>query len=65
LKIGALFNEQAKQGAMFINMNRNVSNAKAKKVLGWKPIANMEKTILASVDSMIKFNLSPYDDKNN
>lgn len=57
LKLGSLFNEQAKQGAMFVNINRNVSNAKAKNVLGWKPIASQEETILTSVDSMIKFNL--------
>ncbi|MCE7065235.1 aldehyde reductase [Dyadobacter sp. CY326] len=57
LKIGSLFNEQAKQGVMFIRVNRNVSNSKAKTILGWKPVANMQEAILASVDSMIKFNL--------
>src|ERR1700712_5127412 len=44
LKLGSLFNEQAKQGAMFININRNVSNAKAKKVLGWTSVASKEET---------------------
>jgi len=57
LRLGSLFNEQAKQGVMFININRNVSNEKAKKILGWKQIATMEETILASVDSMVKFKL--------
>jgi len=57
IKLGALFNEQAKQAAMFMDINRNVSNVKAKNVLGWKPIASQEETILASVNSMLKFNL--------
>jgi nucleoside-diphosphate-sugar epimerase len=57
LRLASLFSAQAEQGIMFINMNRNVSNAKAKAVLGWKPIASQEETILAAVDSMIKFNL--------
>jgi len=35
--------------------SRNVSNEKAKKILGWKPIANNEETILTSIYSMIKF----------
>ncbi|CAM4416552.1 Nucleoside-diphosphate-sugar epimerase [Pedobacter westerhofensis] len=68
IKLSALFNAQAKQGAMFINMNRKVSNAKAKNILGWEPIASQEETILASVDSMIKFNLINKNnnaDKNN
>lgn len=38
-------------------MKRNVSNAKAKDYLGWKPIANNEAAILASINSMIKFNI--------
>lgn len=65
LKIGSLFNEQAKQGAMFIRVNRNVSNSKAKTILGWKPVANLQEAILASVDSMIKFNLIDNDNKIN
>jgi hypothetical protein len=38
-------------------MNRNVSNEKAKKILGWKPIANNEKTVLDSINSMIKYGI--------
>ena len=57
LKLGALFNEQARQGAMFVNINRRVSNAKAKNLLGWKQITSIEQTILASVESMIEFDL--------
>jgi nucleoside-diphosphate-sugar epimerase len=60
--------EQAKESLLMIKMNRNVSNAKAKNVLGWSPIASQEETILASVDSMIKFNLikkNQNNDKNN
>lgn len=57
LKIASLFNAQAKQGVMFLNMNRNLSNQKAKTILGWNPIASQEETILTSLHSMIKFNL--------
>ncbi len=57
VKLASLFNEQAKTGAMSINVNHNVSNAKAKKMLDWKPIATIEQTILASTESMIKFGI--------
>ncbi len=57
LKIAAVFNEQAKESLFMSKMNRNVSNNKARQVLGWKPIAPMEETILESVDSMIKYSL--------
>lgn len=55
LNITALFSPQAKIGASFLKINRNVSNAKAKEILGWMPIANNEQAILASMESMIKF----------
>jgi nucleoside-diphosphate-sugar epimerase len=55
IKLGALFNKHAKEGALLLGMNRNVSNDKAKKILGWTPITNNEEAILASIDSMVKF----------
>jgi nucleoside-diphosphate-sugar epimerase len=55
--LAALFNGHAKEGALFLKMNRNVSNEKAKKILGWKPIANNEETVLDSINSMIKFRI--------
>lgn len=57
VRLAASFTAKAREGIVFLNMNRNVSNAKAKKVLGWKPIATQEETILAAVQSMVKFNL--------
>ena len=57
LNIAALFNEQAKHAVPLLRINRNVSNEKAKKVLGWTPIANNEQIILASVESMFKFGI--------
>lgn len=57
LRLASLFNEKAKEGTMFMNVNRNVSNEKARSILGWKPIGTNEDIILASVDTMIKFNL--------
>ena len=57
LNIASLFNSQAKTGAMFLKVNRNVSNAKAKQILDWIPIADNEQAIVASVESMIKFGI--------
>lgn len=53
----ALFSKQAKEGALLLKLSRNVSNAKAKKILGWTPIADNEGIILASMESMIKFGI--------
>lgn len=57
LKFAALFNEQAKHAAPLLSINRNVSNEKAKRILGWTPVANNEQIVLASVESMIKFGI--------
>lgn len=57
LNIGALFNKQAREGKLLLNMNRNVSNDKAKSILGWTPVADKEQAVLAAVDSMIKYQL--------
>lgn len=57
INLGALFSKHAKEGALLLGMNRNVSNDKAKKILGWTPIANNEDAILASIDSMVKFGI--------
>jgi nucleoside-diphosphate-sugar epimerase len=57
LYLSALFNSQAKKAAYLLKISRNVSNDKAKKLLGWKPVASNEEAILASLESMTKFNL--------
>jgi nucleoside-diphosphate-sugar epimerase len=57
LRVAALFNEQAKHGAALLDINRNVSTEKAKKILGWTPIATQEETTLASLDSIIKYEI--------
>jgi len=57
VNIGSLFNARAKEGAVFLRMNRNISNAKAKNILGWKPIATKEQAILEGVKSMVKYGL--------
>lgn len=57
LGIAALFNPEAKRAAFFSKISRNVSNAKAKEILGWVPVANNEETILASVESMVKLGI--------
>lgn len=55
--LAALFNKQAKEAALLLRMSRNVSNTKAKKTLDWKPISTNEEIILASLDSMVKYEL--------
>jgi nucleoside-diphosphate-sugar epimerase len=54
LRIMGLFNPQAKTAYHMLQINRNVSNEKAKKILGWTPIANNETAILAAVETMTK-----------
>lgn len=55
LKIASLFNPKAKQGVMLLKVNRNVSNVKAKNILGWSPISTIENAILASLESIEKY----------
>ncbi|GFP76344.1 SDR family oxidoreductase [Clostridium fungisolvens] len=55
--LAALFNKELKEIALFLKMSRNVSNAKAKKILGWTPIANNEEIILDSIDTMVKYGI--------
>ena len=55
--VAALFNKQAKQAAPLLKVSRKTSSAKARKVLGWTPIANNEEAIFASVESMIRFGI--------
>ncbi len=57
LKIASIFNEKAKEGSLLLRMNRNVSNRKAKNMLGWEPLRTQEDAILAALESIIKFNL--------
>lgn len=58
IHFAGLFNAQAKTGSMFLKVNRNVSNTKAKKVLGWTPISTNEQAILASLESMVKYDIA-------
>lgn len=50
-------NKQAEATALLMRINRNVSNEKAKKILGWTPISNNDEAILASINSMSKFGI--------
>lgn len=54
VKIGALFNKTAREGQLMLDMNREVSNQKAKNVLGWTPIADNRAAVLSAVDSLGK-----------
>lgn len=55
VRVGALFNAQARAISSTLGVHRNVSNEKAKKILGWKPIATNEEAIIATAESMAKF----------
>jgi len=55
VRISALFDPKAKAIASMLKASRNVSNEKARKVLGWSPMSTNEQAILLSVDSMLKF----------
>lgn len=54
VRIAALFSTKAKALAPMLGVNRNASNEKAKKILGWQPRAN-EEAILAAAETMVKF----------
>ncbi|MCH4009764.1 SDR family oxidoreductase [Companilactobacillus sp.] len=54
INLAAIFNKQAQGGKLFIDMNRNVSNQKAKETLDWHPLANNEEIVLSSIDTMKK-----------
>lgn len=57
IRMAALVNTQAKTAAMFLNVNRNVSNAKAREILNWTPIANNQEAVLAAMRSLIQYDI--------
>ncbi|MBP1045045.1 aldehyde reductase [Enterococcus sp. BWM-S5] len=57
IEAGALVNKHAREGKLFLDMNRNVSNDKAKKLLEWSPISTNEQAVLAAVDSLVEYGL--------
>lgn len=52
IKLDSLFNKRAREGKLFLDVNRNVSNQKAKDLLGWQPKYNNEEIVLNTVDEM-------------
>lgn len=55
VKLAALLgNQKAKAIAPMLGINRNASNQKAIKMLGWQPVSN-ETAVLASAESLIKY----------
>lgn len=57
IEAGALVNKHAREGKLFLEMNRNVSNEKAKRILGWTPLSNNEQATLTAVDSLVNYGL--------
>jgi nucleoside-diphosphate-sugar epimerase len=54
VRVAGLFNARARVAASMLGMNRNVSIAKATRLLGWTPTVSTEQAILASVQSMVE-----------
>ncbi|MFI2744270.1 SDR family oxidoreductase [Zhouia sp. PK063] len=57
IKLAAIFNHTAKEGLLFLKMNRNISTQQARNILNWTPITTQEETILLAVDALIKYNI--------
>lgn len=57
IRFAALFNHKAREGVLFLNMNRTVSNQKARELLNWSPVSSQENAILEAVDSLIQYHL--------
>lgn len=55
LNLAAVVNETAREGKLMKDMNRNVSNQKAKDMLNWIPQSDNEQTVLTAVDSLINY----------
>lgn len=57
LNLASHFNQQAREGKLLLDINRNVSNLQAKDILGWQPISSQENAILKAADSLDKYGL--------
>lgn len=57
IKTGALVSQQAREAKLLLEINRNVSNQKARKMLGWQPMATNEGTVLATLAAMRQYGL--------
>lgn len=55
VRLIAVFSPKARVIASMLRASRNVSNEKAKRILGWEPLADNEEAILLAVQSMVKF----------
>lgn len=53
IKLGAHFNDAAKEGRLMMALTTHVSNQKAKQVLGWQPISSSETAVVKAVDALI------------
>ncbi|AMR27642.1 3-beta hydroxysteroid dehydrogenase [Hymenobacter psoromatis] len=57
VRVASLFNAQAKTAAMLLQVSRNVSNAKAREILSWTPIANNQEAVLAAMRSLLEYKI--------
>ncbi len=54
IRVSALFIPMARDTASDLGVNRKMSNAKALKLLNWKPVYSIEDTIIATAKSIIQ-----------
>ena len=56
IKLAALFNQTAKEGRLFLEINHHVSTQKARVLLNWQPKYHNRDIILSAVDAIINQN---------
>lgn len=57
IRLASLFNTQAKTAVLLLKVSRNVSNAKARRLLSWTPIATNKEAVLASMRSILEYQI--------
>ncbi|MET4140787.1 nucleoside-diphosphate-sugar epimerase [Pedobacter sp. UYP1] len=57
VRLAAIVSPKARAIAPMLGINRNASNEKARKLLGWQPRTN-EQAVLAAAESLLKYNLN-------
>lgn len=53
IKFAALFNQQAKEVRLFLEINHHVSNQKARTLLSWQPQHTNQEIVLTAVDAIV------------
>ncbi|WP_203624819.1 MULTISPECIES: NAD-dependent epimerase/dehydratase family protein [unclassified Lacticaseibacillus] len=59
MRLAAYFNQVAREGNLMRTISHDVSNQKAKTVLGWQPQYSAEQAVLAAADTLVKIGKRP------